>query len=92
MKTSEEKVKPFRLVKYFTFSSLIVIFIGTIVLSALNSQWVRKTQMKKNEDFALVIAENLNKQIFWQFFVPVAMKYKKIQLSKTTDFFQSWTL
>ena len=82
MKTPEEKIKPFRLVKYFTFSSLIVIFIGTIVLSALNSQWVRKTQMKKNEDFALVIAENLNKQIFWQFFVPVAMKYKKIQLRK----------
>ena len=82
MKTPEEKVKPFRLVKYFTFSSLIVIFISTIVLSALNSQWVRKTQMKKNEDFALVIAENLNKQIFWQFFVPVAMKYKKIQLRK----------
>lgn len=82
MKTPEEKVKPFRLVKYFTFSSLIVIFIGTIVLSVLNTRWVRTTQLKKSEDFALVIAENLNKQIFWQFFVPVAMKYGKIELRK----------
>jgi len=28
-KNSEEKIKPFRLVKYFTFTSLIVIFLGT---------------------------------------------------------------
>ncbi|MBU2622176.1 MAG: two-component sensor histidine kinase, partial [Proteobacteria bacterium] len=80
MKTPEEKVKPFRLVKYFTFSSLIVIFISTIVLSVLNTDWVRTTQQKRSEEYALFVAENLNHQIFWQFFVPAALKYKKIQL------------
>ena len=29
----EEKEKPFRLVKYFTFTSLMIIFIGTIALA-----------------------------------------------------------
>jgi len=80
MKTPEEKIKPFRLVKYFTFSSLIVIFISTIVLSVLNTEWVRTTQQKRSEEYALFVAENLNHQIFWQFFVPAALKYKKIQL------------
>lgn len=80
MKTPEEKVKPFRLVKYFTFTSLIVIFISTIVLSVLNTDWVRTTQQKRSEEYALFVAENLNHQIFWQFFVPAALKYKKIKL------------
>jgi len=80
MKTYEEKVKPFRLVKYFTFSSLIVIFIGTIVLSALNTNWVRTTQLKMSEDYANLILENLNHQIFLQFILPVSVKYGKIQL------------
>ncbi|MBU0545570.1 MAG: two-component sensor histidine kinase [Proteobacteria bacterium] len=80
MKTSEEKVKPFRLVKYFTFSSLIVIFIGTIVLSVLNTNWVRTTQLKMSEDYADLIVKNLNHQIFLQFILPVTVKYGKIQL------------
>ncbi|MFO7666569.1 MAG: ATP-binding protein [Desulfobacterales bacterium] len=81
MKTPEEKVKPFRLVKYFTFSSLIVIFIGTIVLSVLNANWVRTTQLKMSEDYARLIVKNLNHQIFLQFILPVSVKYGgKIQL------------
>ena len=80
MKIAEEKVKPFRLVKYFTFSSLIVIFIGTIVLSVLNTNWVRTTQLKMSEEYANLIVENLNHQIFLQFILPVSVKYGKIQL------------
>ncbi|RPH52681.1 MAG: two-component sensor histidine kinase [Desulfobacteraceae bacterium] len=80
MKTSEETVRPFRLVKFFTFSSLIVIFISTIVLSVLNTDWIRTTQQKRSEEYALFVAENLNHQIFWQFFIPAALKYKKIKL------------
>lgn len=80
MKTSEEKVTPFRLVKFFTFSSLIVIFICTIVLSVLNTDWIRDIQQKRSEEAALFVAEKLNHNIFWQFFVPTAIKYKKIKL------------
>ena len=54
----EEKTKPFRLVKYFTFASLIVIFIGTIVLSFLNIHWARTLQFKKSQDYALLLIEN----------------------------------
>lgn len=85
-KHSEEKVKPFRLVKYFTFTSLIVIFLGTIALSMLNTHWARKMQHEKSEDYALVLVENLNHQVFLQFVIPAALKYGKIQLREKKQF------
>jgi len=85
-KPSEEKVKPFRLVKYFTFSSIIVIFFGTIVLSVLNTHWVRSVQVKKSKDYAHSLIENLNHQVFLQFVIPIVMKYGKIQLEHKEQF------
>lgn len=83
---SEEKVKPFRLVKYFTFTSLIVMFIGTIVLSVLNTHWARRMELKKSETYALLLVKNLNHQIFIQFFIPVTLKFGKIRLRDKEQF------
>jgi two-component system sensor histidine kinase HydH len=83
---TEERVKPFRLVKYFTFASLIVLFIGTLVFSLLNTHWAKKMQEKKSEAYARVLVENLNHQVFLQFILPVAIKYGKIQLSNEEQF------
>jgi len=76
----EEKVKPFRLVKYFTITSLVLIFLGTIILSMLNTHWARTMQRQKSEEYALLILENLNHQVFLQFVMPVVIKYGRIQL------------
>ena len=76
----EERAKPFRLVKYFTVTSLILIFMGTIILSMLNTHWARYLQREKSEEYALLIIENLNHQIFLQFIMPVVLRYGKIQL------------
>jgi two-component system sensor histidine kinase HydH len=84
--STEEKVKPFRLVKYFTFTSLIVIFIGTLVFSLLNTHWAKTMQEKKSEEYARVLIENLNHQVFLQFVLPVALKFGKIQLSDEEQF------
>jgi signal transduction histidine kinase len=81
-----ERTKPFRLVKYFTFTSLIVIFIGTIILSVLNTHWVRSMQYQKSEDYALLLIENLNHQVFLQFILPVGLKYGKIELRNQEQF------
>ncbi len=82
----DEKVKPFRLVKYFTFTSLIVIFMGTLLLSFLNTHWARAMQIEKSEEYALVLIENLNHQVFLQFIIPVALKFGKIQLRNKEQF------
>ena len=81
-----EKAKPFRLVKYFSFSSLILIFCGTIVLSVLNTHWIRSMQFTKSEDYALLLIENLNHQVFMQFILPVGLKYGKIELRNREQF------
>ena len=85
-KIPEEKIKPFRLVKYFAFSGLVVIFLVTIILSVLNTHWVKSMQRKKSEDYARVMIENLNHQVFLQFIIPVVMMTGKIQLSNREQF------
>ena len=81
-----ERAKPFRLVKYVTFTSLIVIFMGTMILSVLNTHWVRSMQYQKSEDYALLLIENLNHQVFLQFILPVGLKYGKIELRNQEQF------
>lgn len=85
-RSNSEKAKPFRLVKYFSIAGLIVIFIGTIVLSMLNIHWARAMQRKQSEDYALLLVENLNHQIFLQFVLPVMLKYGKIQTGNREQF------
>ncbi len=83
---AEEKAKPFRLVKYFTFTSLIFIFLGALILSFMNTHFARAMQVKKNEDYALLLVENLNHQVFLQFVIPIAIKYGHIQLRNREQF------
>lgn len=66
--------------KYFTVTSLALIFIGTIILSLLNTHWARTMQRENSEEYAHLIIENLNHQIFLQFIMPVVLRYGKIQL------------
>ena len=85
-KSLEESIKPFRLVKYFAFPGLVVIFLTTIILSVFNTHWVKKMQRQKSEDYAHSIIENLNHQVFIQFNIPIVAKYGKIQLSNKEQF------
>ncbi|MBW1698777.1 MAG: two-component sensor histidine kinase [Deltaproteobacteria bacterium] len=85
-KDAEEKVKPFRLVKYFSFTSIVVIFLGIMALSLLNTNYARTLQHKKSEEYAKVLVENLNHQIFIQFVLPVLLRYGKIQLREEDQY------
>jgi two-component system, NtrC family, sensor histidine kinase HydH len=80
LKNPGDKVRPFRLVRYFGYSSLIVIFIGSFVLSAINIQWAREMQLRKNEDYARLLVESLNHQVLMQFILPMMVKYGRVQL------------
>ncbi|MGD9976276.1 MAG: two-component sensor histidine kinase, partial [Desulfatirhabdiaceae bacterium] len=82
----DDRIKPFRLVKYFTIVSLAAILIGAILLSVLNVHWAKSMHLKKSEDYALVLIENLNHQIFLQFVIPVVLEFGKIELSNPEQF------
>jgi len=73
-----ERIKPFRLVKYFTFTSLIVILLGSLALSMVITHRAETVLLKKSEDYALLLAENLNHQVFLQFIVPAALQFGQV--------------
>ncbi len=81
-----QKTKPFRLVKFFTFSSLVIMFTATIVISALNAHWVRNILLQKSEEYANLLVENLNHQIISRFMIPTLVKYGEIRLRKKEQF------
>ncbi|MDO9565200.1 MAG: ATP-binding protein [Candidatus Desulfaltia sp.] len=77
-KPLDEKVKPFKLVKYFTFTSLILIFLGILILAGLNNHWSRMMQLKKSEDYARLLVANLNHQVYMKFYLPLSITHQKV--------------
>ncbi len=81
-----KSVKPFRLVKFFTFSSLVIMFAATIIISALNAHWVRNILLEKSEEYASLLVENLNHQVISRFMLPVLVKYGAVRLREKKQF------
>lgn len=71
-------IKPFKFVKYFTFTSLVVILAGSLLLSMVIAKRAETVLLKKSEDYALLMAENLNHQVFLQFIVPAALQFGQV--------------
>lgn len=85
-KQNLQNEKPFRLVKYFTFSSLIVMFLATIIISVLNAHWAKRTLMEKSEEYNRLLVENLNHQIYIRFVLPTVLREGEIQLRKDAQY------
>ena len=66
---------PFQLVKYFSFSSLGVILIFTLFLSWAISKNAKNVMLGQSEAYSLLLAENLNQQIFRGFVLPTVVRY-----------------
>ncbi len=73
-----DRIKPFKLVKYFTFTSLVVILAGSLALSMVIANRAETVLLKKSEDYALLMAENLNHQVFLQFIIPAALQFGQV--------------
>ncbi len=83
---NSQDTKPFKLVKFFTFSSLMIMFTATIIITALNAHWVRNLLLEKSEEYASLLVENLNHQIISRFMFPVLIQYGEIRLRKKEQF------
>ncbi|MFW8600606.1 two-component system sensor histidine kinase NtrB [Desulfobacterota bacterium M19] len=79
-------LKPFRLVKVFSFSALILFLISTIMLAWLIADHTKNMLLRRSEAYAMVLAENLNHQVFQQFVLPVLVRYGKIGLRNKEQF------
>ncbi len=83
---SRDTVKPFELVKNFTFVSLVVIFAGTLLLSVIITHRARTVLLQKSEAYAQLLANNLNHQIFHKFVLPTALQFGRIRLSNEIQY------
>jgi two-component system, NtrC family, sensor histidine kinase HydH len=79
-------LRPFQLVKYFSFTSLGVILVFTLILSWIISNHARKVMLEQSEDYSLLLAENLNQQVFRSFVLPTVVRFGKIALSHPDQF------
>ncbi|MDD5757585.1 MAG: ATP-binding protein [Desulfobulbaceae bacterium] len=82
----ESEQKPFELVKFFSFSALAVFLVFTFVLVWLISDNTKELLLQRSEAYALVLAENLNHQVYQQFVVPTYLRYNEIALRKPEQF------
>ncbi|SDP66422.1 two-component system sensor histidine kinase NtrB [Desulforhopalus singaporensis] len=83
---AESGLGSFKLVKYFSFSSLGVILVFTLLLSWFISNNARKVMLEQNEEYSLLLAENLNQQVFRRFVLPAVIRYGGIALRKPEQF------
>lgn len=73
--------QPFALVKYFSFTSLAVILIASLILVWSFADNARRTMLERSEIYARMFAESLNRQVFYLFVLPTVVRYGRIALS-----------
>ncbi len=78
--------KPFELVKYFSFSALAVLLVFSGLLVWLISDKTKEMLLQRSEAYALVLAENLNHQVYQQFVIPTYLRFSEIALRKPEQF------
>lgn len=77
---------PFRLLKYFIISGFVVIAVVTLLLGTFLYTRGVDTLLKSSEDYARVLAENLNYNIFIGFYAPLKSRGTPMDLRKWDQF------
>lgn len=78
--------RQFRLVKFFAYASFVVLIIFSFPLSVVISQKTKDMLMKSYENYALLLGENLNHQVFQNFSIPVIRRFGEIKLREKEQF------
>lgn len=77
---------PFQFAKFISFSSFLLLVATAIILSIFVSNYAREVLLRKNTDFALLLAENLNHQIFQRFTLPTILGFGKVELKNKAQY------
>lgn len=85
-KNKQSEGKQFRLAKYFAYTSFIVLIIFSFPFSVVISQQAKGILLKSYENYALLVGENLNHQVFQYFVIPVRRRFGEIRLRERNQF------
>lgn len=67
-------LQTFRLAKFFTLTSFVVILVFTVILTLILAHRAQRVSLAKSEEYLKLLAANLNHQVFQQFLVPTAIE------------------
>lgn len=84
--SSSSSDSPFGLVKVVSWGSLAFILISSLFLSFFLANYAKEAFMAKNQEFSLLLAQNLSHQIIQRFTRPTAMFLGRIDLSKREQY------
>ncbi len=74
------------LARFLSWIFLLIIFIFSIFLSVFIGTSTRTTLLEGQESYTLLVAENMNKQIFRKFTLPVAYASGRVALSEPDQY------
>ncbi|MBG0791327.1 MAG: two-component sensor histidine kinase [Desulfovibrionaceae bacterium] len=77
---SDDGSRPLQFVRVISWTLLVIILSFSLLLSLFISKYAEQTLLEKQEQFALLLAENVSHQLFTRFVVPTLVKYRVIQL------------
>ncbi len=77
-KLSVVPIKPFALVKFFSFTTLLVFLVFTPIFAILISNHANGVMLRRSEEYALVFARNINQQLYERFIMPSYLRYGSI--------------
>jgi signal transduction histidine kinase len=80
--------RPFKLVKFLSWSSLVFILGTSLFLSIFIANQARETLLEKQKNFAMLLAENVNHQIFQRFTLPTLLRFRRIELQNPEQYAQ----
>ena len=81
-----QEQRPFELVRYFSVTSLVIILLFTFIISTLISRRSSELTLKRKEQYALLLAENLNHQVITRFVLPTIAENGSINVGQPEQF------
>jgi two-component system sensor histidine kinase HydH len=83
---SVEPGRPFRLARYFSMTSLLVLAVFTVGMTWVFAEQARRTILSQAEEKAIIIAEKLNVAVFFQYLVTAHRYWGYIRIRQPAQF------
>ena len=83
---SAEHKLPFNLTRFFSYVSLVLILISSGFLTLFIGRTMLSSALESQQDYALLLADNINRQIFRKFTLPVTYASGSVALSDPVQY------
>ncbi|WP_446424843.1 sensor histidine kinase [Mailhella sp.] len=77
---------PFNLAKFFSYISLVLILGSSVILALFIGRTMTSTMLESQQEYALLLADNMNRQIFRKFTLPVTYASGRVSLAEPAQY------